>query len=229
MLQMHKNSCNYLLADVTKNRQKGLWKSTNQACHWGRILLEKKGFVMLMHMELPHRYEVVCLEEVPSSDVSQPHYRYRAAHSSDVAGDALQIQFRPQTSAPWIASFAVGTHDQSALNLVISSPDPMIAFVIVGGEGYSVQVNSPGHWHSLPVWPVMFAEVIPEQTLVVLGSGNALAVYDPKGLVWFRRVVENELKLRSISEGLIHFSGLDTEAGKTVSLSAALRSGKEVV
>ena len=111
---------------------------------------------------------------------------------------------------------------------MISSPDPLIAFVIAGGEGYSVQVDFPGRWQPLPVSPVVFAEVIPEQTLVVLGSGNALAVYDPKGLVWFRRVVEDELKLRSISEGLIHFSGVDTEAGKTVSLSAALRSGKEI-
>jgi hypothetical protein len=112
--------------------------------------------------------------------------------------------------------------------MVISSPDPLIAFIIVGGEGYSVQVDSPGRGQHLPVSPVMFAEVIPEQTLVVLGSGNALAVYDLKGLVWFRRVVEDELKLRSISEGLIHYSGLDIEAGKTVSLSAALRSGKEI-
>jgi hypothetical protein len=100
--------------------------------------------------------------------------------------------------------------------------------VIAGGEGYSVQVDSPGHWHPLPVSPVMFAEVLPEQVLVVLGSDSALAVYDPKGLVWFRRVVQNELKLRSISEGLIHFSGLDAVAGKTVCLSAVLRNGKEI-
>lgn len=59
-------------------------------------------------------------------------------------------------------------------------------------------------------------------------GGPVIAVYDPLGWVCFRRMVENELKLRSISEGLIHFSGLDTEAGKTVSLSAALRSGKEI-
>jgi len=182
---------------------------------------------MLMRLDLPHRYDVACVDEAPA-DIGQPPFRYRPAHAADESGEGLLLEFRPQSAAPWIGSFACRTSDQSGLSMVISSPDPLIAFVIAGGEGYSVQVDSPGSWQPLPVSPVMFAEVIPEQTLVVLGSGNALAVYDPKGLVWFRRVVENELKLRSISEELIHFSGVDTEAGKTVSLSAALRSGKEI-
>jgi hypothetical protein len=181
---------------------------------------------MLMHLELPHRYEVEWVEKLPAG-ISQPSLRYYPAHSNDDSGDGLLLEFRPQTSPPWIGSFTGRTSEQNGLAMVISSPDPLVAFVIVGGEGYSVHVDSPGHWQHLPVSPVMFAEVIPEQTLVVLGSGNALAVYDPKGLVWFRRVVEDELKLRSISEGFIHFSGLDAQAGKTVSLSAALGSGKE--
>jgi hypothetical protein len=182
---------------------------------------------MLMRLELPHRYEVARASEAPAG-ISQPPVRYRPAHSYDVGSDVLLLEFRSQSSAPWIGSFACRTSDSSGLSMVISSPDPLTAFVIAGGEGYSVQVDSPGHWQPLPVSPVVFAEVLPEQGLVVLGSGNALAVYDPKGLVWFRRVVENELKLRSISEDLIHFSGLDTEAGKTMCLSAALRSGKEI-
>ena len=182
---------------------------------------------MLMRLELPHHYEVARVGEAPAS-ISQPPFRYRPAHISDASSEDLLLEFRPQTSRSWIGSFARRAGDQSGISMVISSPDPMTAFVIADGEGYSVQVDSPGHGHPLPASPVMFAEVIPEQSLVVLGSGNALAVYDPKGLVWFRRVVENELKLRSISEDLIHFSGLDTEAGKTVCLSAALRSGKEI-
>lgn len=182
---------------------------------------------MLMRLELPHRYEVARVSKT-AAGISQPSFRYRTTHPSDAGDDGLLLEFRPQTCTPWIGSFASRTSDKSAPSMVISSPDPLIAFAIAGGEGYSVQVDSPNHWQPLPVSPVMVAEVLPEQSLVVLGSGNALAVYDPEGLVWFRRVVENELKLRSISEGLIHFSGLDTAAGKTVCLSAALRSGKEI-
>lgn len=180
---------------------------------------------MLMRLELAHRYEVAWVEKPPAG-ISPLPFRYRP-QSSD-ASDDLLLEFKPQNSPPWIGSFACRTSNLNGPSMVISSPDSLIAFVIARGDGYSVQVDSPGHWSPLPVSPVMFAEVLPEQSLVVLGSGNAIAVYDPKGLVWFRRVVEDELKLRSISEGLIHFSGLDTEAGKTVSLSAALRSGKEV-
>ena len=181
---------------------------------------------MLMRLELPHGYEVTRVTEAPAG-ISPRSFRYRPAQSNDAGGELL-LEFTPQNSPAWIGSFACRANETSSLSMVISSPDPLIAFVIAGGEGYSVQVDAPAQWQPLPVSPVMFAELIPEQSLVVLGSGNALAVYDPKGLVWFRRVVENELKLRSISEGLIHFSGLDTAAGKTISLSAALRSGKEV-
>jgi hypothetical protein len=181
---------------------------------------------MLMRLELPHSYEVTPVTEAPAG-VSPLSFRCRPSQSNEAVGELL-LQFTPQNSPPWIGSFACRSNETSSLSVAISSPDPQIAFVIAGGEGYSVQVDSPAQWQPLPVSPVMFAELIPEQSLVVLGSGNAMAVYDPKGLVWFRRVVENELKLSSICEGLIHFSGLDTASGKTVSLSAVLRNGKEL-
>lgn len=181
---------------------------------------------MLMRLDLPHGYEVTPVTEAPTG-ISPLSFRYRTSQFNETGGELL-LEFTPQNSSPWIGSFACRADETSSLSMVISSPDPQIAFVIAGGEGYSVQVDSPAQWQPLPVSPVMFAELIPEQSLVVLGSGNAIAVYDPKGLVWFRRVVENELKLRSICEGLIHFSGLDTASGKTVSLSAFLGNGKEV-
>jgi hypothetical protein len=182
---------------------------------------------MLIHLELPHRYEVESLagtSSLPGSEV----FQYRAAHSSHDDRPNLLLRFHPEASQPWIGSFASGSVDPNAPSMVISSPNPLTAFVIAGGDAYSVKVDSPGSFQMLPVSPVLFAEALPEQGVVVLGSVNALAVYDSKGLCWFRRVVDNELKLQSIARGRIHFSGLDAPNGKSVSGSADLDTGKEV-
>jgi len=181
---------------------------------------------MLMLLGLPHRYEVEPLSEVP--DGTQPLFRYSAVNSARNGGGVLLLRFRPEGMAPWIGSFAAGTVDKNGPSMVLSSPDPATAFVIAAGDGYSVRVDSPATWHMLPVSPVQFAEVLPAQGLVVLGSSNALAVYDLKGLCWFKRVVEDELKLQSIARGRINFSGLDAAQGKTVTLSADLGTGNEV-
>jgi len=181
---------------------------------------------MLIRMELPHLYEVRRLEEL-SAPASLPLLHFSPGNSPG-NGEHLLLEFTPPTSAAWIGSFACGISSGTALTMVLSSPDPLIAFVVAGGIGYSVHVNSPEQCQLLPVSPVMFVEVLSQEGMAVLGSGNALAVYDAKGLVWFKRVVESDLKLQSISEGLIHFSGLDTEAGQPVRLSAELGSGRKV-
>jgi len=181
---------------------------------------------MLMLLGLPHGYEVEHVIDLP--DGMQPSFRYSAVNSARAGGDVLLLRFRPEGAEPWIGSFAAGTVDKNGTSMVLSSPDPSVAFVIAGGDGYSVRVDSPETWQMLPVSPVQFAEVLAEQGLVVLGSSNALAVYDLKGLCWFKRVVEDELKLRSIAEGRINFSGLDPVQGKTVTLSADLDTGNEV-
>src|SRR5664279_6159046 len=99
---------------------------------------------MLMRLELPHRYEVARASEAPAG-ISQPPVRYRPAHSYDVGSDVLLLEFRSQSSAPWIGSFACRTSDSRGLSMVISSPDPLTAFVIADGEGYSVEVLSLIH------------------------------------------------------------------------------------
>ncbi|MDR3747946.1 MAG: hypothetical protein P4M04_07320 [Acidobacteriota bacterium] len=182
---------------------------------------------MLIHLELPHRYEVESLAETSILAGSEV-FQYRAAHPGHDDRPNLLLRFRPEGSQPWIGSFSSGSVDPNAPSMVISSPNPLTAFVIAAGDAYSVQVDSPGSFQMLPVSPVLFAEALPQQTVVVLGSANALAVYDPKGLCWFRRVVNDELKLESIARGTIHFSGLDAANGKSVSGSADLDTGKEV-
>jgi hypothetical protein len=181
---------------------------------------------MLIRLELPHQYAV---ESVTESDSAGPApYAFCPANAASSDHDVQLLRFRPQDSANWVGSFASGHVDKSAPSMVLSSPEPLTAFVIAAGDGYLVRVDSPQNWQMLPVSPVLFAEVLPERTMVVLGSANALAVYDPKGLCWFRRVVDNELKLQSIAAGRINFSGLDQVNGKSVSLSAELDTGEEV-
>jgi hypothetical protein len=182
---------------------------------------------MLIHLELPHRYEV---EGVPGSAATgDPEaYSFCPANAASSDRDVQLLRFRPQNSASWVGTFASGNVDKTAPSMVLSTPDPLTVFVVAAGDGYSVRVDAPRNWQMLPVSPVLFAEVLPERTMVVLGSASALAVYDPKGLCWFRRVVDNELKLQSIAAGRITFSGLDRANGKSVRLSAELNTGKEI-
>jgi hypothetical protein len=182
---------------------------------------------MLIHLELPHRYEVEWLAEPPLGASSQL-FHCHAANLTPGDRPTLLLRFRPESAGPWVGSFASGSVDTAAPSMVLSSPDPLTVFVIAAGDAYSARVDSPDSFQMLPVSPVLFAEVLPERTMMVLGSANALAVYDPKGLCWFRRVVENELELQSIAQGRINFSGLDAANGKSVRRNAELDTGKEV-
>jgi hypothetical protein len=181
---------------------------------------------MLSRLELPHSYEV----RVRSDSTAQPDaavVHYFPPRADDKPVDGLVVEFRPRGGQSWIGCFSRGTSDENALTVVLSSPNPESAFVVCGGAGYSVRVDSPNEWHKLPVSPIISAEIIADQKVVVLGSDRDLAVYRPGGLSWFRRVVADGLQVQGITGGQIRFRGMDTDKGKTVDLRADIDTGKD--
>ena len=178
---------------------------------------------MQLDLRLPHSFEVEWLREMPAG---QPAHYYPA---NPAAGndDGLLLRFHPQQGAAWIGCFALGSGAPSAPSTVVSSPDSSTAFVVARGAGYAVRPDSPGSCDPLPVFPVLFVRVIPEQKMVVFGGQTALAVYGPQGLSWFKRVVQDELKVQRIGDQSIHFTGWDAAEGKTIEGCIDLGSGEQ--
>ncbi len=179
---------------------------------------------MQLHLQLPHSFEVEWLREIPGD---QPLIHYYPADSTAGGKDGLLLRFQPQQGAAWIGCFAFGTDAPNAPTTVVASPDPSTAFVVARGAGYAVHPNVPETCEPLPVFPVVFVKVVPEQKLVDFGGQTALAVYGPQGLSWFKRVVQDELKVQRIGDHSIHFTGWDAAEGKTVEGCIDLGSGEK--
>jgi len=179
---------------------------------------------MQLHLQLPHSFEVEWLREMPAD---QPPIHYCPGDSTEGGKDGILFRFTPQDGPAWIGCFAFAIEAPAAPTSVVSAPDPSTAFVVAKGAGYVVHADSPGSCEPLPVFPVLFIQVVPEQKLVIFAGDTALAVYDPKGLSWFKRVVQDELKIQRIGECAIHFTGWDQNKGKSVEGCVNLTNGEQ--
>lgn len=188
-----------------------------------RRILGSDRNAMQLHLQLPHSFEVEWLRELPSD---QPPIHYHPAHSTSGGKDGLLLRFQPHSGPAWIGCFAFGSEAPNAPTTVVSSPDPSIAFVVAKGAGYSVHPDTPETCERLPVFPILFVEVVPDQRMVIFGGQTALAVYGPQGLSWFKRVVPDELKLQRVSDSSIHFTGWNAVEEKTVEGCVDITSGE---
>ena len=179
---------------------------------------------MQLHLQLPHSFEVEWLREIPAN---QPPIHYYPANSTEGGKDGLLLRFMPHHGPEWIGCFAFATESLGAPTSVVSAPNPFTAFVVARGAGYVVHPNTPGVCERLPIFPVVFVRVVPEQKLVVFGGDTALAVYEPHGLSWFKRVVQDELKVLRIGDRVIHFTGWDPEKGTSVEGCVNLANGEQ--
>ena len=179
---------------------------------------------MQLHLQLPHSFEVEWLRELPG-DQSPIHYF--PAHSTLGGKDGLLLRFQPKNGAPWIGCFAFGSESPNAPTTVVSSPQPSTAFVVAKGAGFSVHPETPESCERLPIDPVLYVKVVPEQRLVIFGGDTTLAVYGPQGLSWFKRVVQDELKVERVGDQSIHFTGWDPGEGKSVEGCVEIVSGEK--
>jgi len=184
----------------------------------------EEEIAMQLHLQLPHSFEVEWLREIPAD---QPPIHYYPANSTEGGKDGLLLRFIPHGGPPWIGCFAFAPEAPGAPTSVVSAPDPSIAFVVARGAGYVVRPNAPETCEPLPVCPVVFVRVIPEQKLVIFGGNTTLAVYGPQGLSWFRNVARDELRIQRIGERSIHFTGWDPEEGKSVEGCVNLANGEQ--
>jgi hypothetical protein len=175
-----------------------------------------------LHLQLPHSFEVEWLREIPAD---QPPIHYYPANSTEGGKDGILLRFTPQNGPAWIGCFAFATEAPNAPTSVVSAPDAATAFVVAKGAGYVVHANSPETCEALPVFPVLFVQVVPEQSLVVFSGYTTLAVYGPQGLSWRKHVVQDELKIQRIGERAIHFTGWDPAEGKSVEGCIDISSG----
>ena len=179
---------------------------------------------MQLQLQLAHSFQVEWLHEIPSD---QPPIHYYPANSTAGGKDGLMLRFQPTSGPAWIGCFAFATEAPNAPTTVVSAPDSATAFVVARGAGYVVHTDAPETCERLPVYPVLFVQVVPEQRLVIFGGYTTLAVYGPQGLSWFKHVVQDELRVERIGEQSIHFTGWDPAEGRSVEGCIDITSGEK--
>lgn len=161
------------------------------------------------NLALDHSYEVEELGELPGTGkFSVPVFNFPPANPPGNYGLGLRVRRRGGES--WVGFFAGGYTSPTAISRVVSSPDPNRVCVVSKGAGYLVDVDNPGEWERVQLFPVLDVRTISERGLMIFCSFTDLVAYGDTGFVWKSpRVCWDDLKIVSITPDTIEGTGYD--------------------
>lgn len=139
---------------------------------------------------------------------------------------ALQLQVRPEGSAPFLATCALGFRDPGLPTGVWSCPAPDDLLAIAGGYAYRIRTLQPEATELLEQRPVVSVLAVPEAALLLLAGFHDVLALGAGGVVWrTARLSWEGLTLARASDGLLHGTGWDMFTDKDVLFTVDLRDG----
>ncbi len=174
-----------------------------------------------------HNFECKDLDELPA--VAQRHY-YFPGGTTEGGRDGHIVQVFPQSSEPWIGTFAFGTVSRNGKNGLYSWPDPQILCVVSQGQGYLVRVDDPANYEIIKVDPILDVIPVPVRNFVVFANYTELFAYGKSGPVWVTdRLAWDGIKLMRVTtdhiEGEVWDPRVEGNVGFKVDLSNGTHEG----
>ena len=180
-----------------------------------------------MKITLPfeHRYSVMEVLELPSTEESGTSIVYFPGASTRHGRDGVLLEFIPETRDRWIGCFAFGS-SANAVSCVIGSPNPDQACVVSSGAGYIVRVDDPTNWENIRANPVCHVVAIPGADQIVFGDFTKLVAYGPNGLMWESvRLSSDGLDDLQFSANRLSVTGWEAAEGKQTRISLDIADG----
>lgn len=183
---------------------------------------------MVIKTDFRSHYEVEIPAELPSSGLRVNYFPAVEARSGRLYEASVRFTYTDQLA--WWGVFAARSKPGIVgLNQVSSMPDPDTSCVITCGTGYVVNVGEPKSWQTVELYPVLCANAIVDQQLLVLNDFTRLAAYGVGGLRW--RVdaqCSDQLRVTRIDPKRITYTGWNAASGEDVTRHIDLHTGKHL-
>lgn len=123
----------------------------------------------------------------------------------ETRGSEAWFSVKPQNFPTWVGRFAGGP---GGLNGVFSTPSPNVVCIVVNGQGYWLDVDSPESFQTVRSLPIKNVFSVTSHELLVFVDYVRIAAYAPQGCVW----VTEDLSWDGITVGDIDHNSLKGEA-----------------
>lgn len=156
------------------------------------------------------------------------HYFYPGA-STQGGLDGLILEVTPLRGPAWIGTFAPGDIAKAGVTGVFTMPNPREVCVVVGSQGYLVNVEAPTTWETIRAIPIIDVRPIPQHNLVIFANFTELFAYGLTGLAWrTKRLAWDGLTLVAISKDSIHGEYWDYASDTKKDFVVDLQTGNHV-
>jgi hypothetical protein len=173
----------------------------------------------------PANYEVEIPPELPSDGKNVIYFPPRESGHQHLYEAALKFSYPSQK--PWYGVFGARSKRADGLTLASTLPDPDLCCVSVLGTGYILNVQRPGDWSVIRLYPVRQSVVVGYPEFLVLSCFTRITAYDRTGRKWTtERLCSDDLKIVGVKGTFIECVGWNASSGQDVSLRVDVSSGK---
>lgn len=137
---------------------------------------------------------------------------------------ALLLEVTPHGREAWIGDFQGGAE---GLDGVFATPSADTVCVVVKGQGYWVPVLAPERFELIRSIPIRHVVPVANRRVLLFVDYTRLAAYGANGCLWITEDLSwDGLEITEVNAAAVLGTGWDSPAGRRVSFSVDLDSGK---
>jgi hypothetical protein len=141
-----------------------------------------------------------------------------------IAAQHVVLEVTPEGGEQWIGEFWGG---EEGLDGMFATPNADALCDVVKGQGYSVPVREPTAFDVVRSIPIKRVLAVQNPAALLFVSYTRLSAYGPQGFMWMTEDLSwDGLEILDIAAGTIRGTGWDSPAGRNVSFSVDIATGK---
>jgi hypothetical protein len=184
-----------------------------------------KSFIL--ELSFPHSWQAEILGSRPL--ILPPRHFVYPAQAEEVERGALEVQVRPESGEPFLATCALGFRDPAAPTGLWSCPKPEEICAVSGGYAYLIDTAAPERFTMLAYRPVLAVRPAVEEGLLLFAGHRSILAWGREGQAWeSERLSDEGLTIDAIESGILRGTGWEMQTDKEVPFAVDLRSGRRM-
>ena len=150
-----------------------------------------------------------------------------AGEEDALARGALQLLVRPANGGTFLATCALGFTDPAMPTGIFACPRPQEMCAVAGGYAYIVDTAQPERCTHIAMRPVVDAQALPEQKLLLFIGFHSMLAWGEQGQAWeSARLSWEGVRIAEIEGSTLHGFGWNLMTDKEVAFSLDLLTGQ---
>ena len=180
-----------------------------------------------LDLTFPHAWQAEILQQRPL--ILPPRHFTYPREAEEVERGALEVMIRPDSEAPFLATFALGFSDPAAPTGVWSCPDSCELCALAGGYAYVVNTRDPQSFTHIAFRPVLEVRPLLAQSVLLFVGNCALLAWGAHGLSWQTgRLSAEGLRIVEINGNELRGFGWDLMTDREIAFAIDLQTGEPV-